>query len=276
MAAKVEEHEDRLRRLEEQARQDSRASSRPPSRDPPKTRAERRAEARAKAKELMRREGERRKAGGQLGHRGAGREREPEDRVEIVDHYPDACSGCGREFTETERRPRRRFGRHQVCELPPISVIVTEPLTAGTALAISTLTGANCAGRTCSATSAACAGACTRRTAGRRRGAAASAPRLLAEPAERGLRGLATVLVPLTDHRDRIAQLPLCQLDRPAALSRRSSACTCARTRTSTVRCARAARPGPRPEHGAPRRTRSASAGRSARARAPRTTPRSG
>ncbi len=60
LAASVEQHEDRLKRLEEQARQDSRTSSRPPSMDPPKTRAQRRAEARAKAKELMRREGERR------------------------------------------------------------------------------------------------------------------------------------------------------------------------------------------------------------------------
>ena len=73
LAGRVEQHEDRLRQLEGQARQDSRTSSRPPSQDPPKTRAQRRAEARAKAKELMRRDGERRQAGGQSGHRGAGR-----------------------------------------------------------------------------------------------------------------------------------------------------------------------------------------------------------
>jgi len=127
LAARVEQHEDQLRRLEEQARQDSRTSSRPPSQDPPRTRAERRAEARAKAKELMRREGERRKAGGQPGHRGAGRELRPEDQVdEIVDHYPDACGGCGRRFADGQRQPGGRFGRHQVAELPPISVIVTE------------------------------------------------------------------------------------------------------------------------------------------------------
>lgn len=127
LAARVEQHEDRLRRLEEQTRQDSRTSSRPPSQDPPKTRAQRRAEARAKAKELMRREGERRKAGGQPGHRGAGRELKPEDQVdEIVDHYPDACGGCGRRFDDRQRRPGGRFGRHQVAELPPISVIVSE------------------------------------------------------------------------------------------------------------------------------------------------------
>jgi transposase len=75
----------------------------------------------------MRREGEQRRSGGQPGHRGAGRELRPEDRVdEIVDHYPPACDGCGRGFTAPERRPRRRFGRYQVAELPPISVTWTE------------------------------------------------------------------------------------------------------------------------------------------------------
>ena len=69
LAAQVEQHGDRLRRLEEQARRDSRTSSMPPSQDPPKTRAQRRAEARAKAKELMRREGERARL---VGRRGIG------------------------------------------------------------------------------------------------------------------------------------------------------------------------------------------------------------
>jgi hypothetical protein len=114
LAARVEQHDDRLKRLEEQARQDSRTSSKPPSMDPPKSRAQRRAEARAKAKELMRRDGGKREAGGQPGHRGAGRELKPEDQVdEIVDHYPDACGGCGHAFTDRQRRPKRRFGRHQ-------------------------------------------------------------------------------------------------------------------------------------------------------------------
>jgi transposase len=127
LAGRVEQHEERLARLEAQLREDSRTSSRPPSLDPPKTRAQRRAQARARAKELLRREGEQRQAGGQPGHPGAGRELRPEDQIdEIVDHYPDACGGCGREFTDQERRPRRRFGRHQTCELPPISVIWTE------------------------------------------------------------------------------------------------------------------------------------------------------
>ena len=127
LAGRFAQHEDRLKRLEDQARQDSRTSSKPPSQDPPKTRQQRRAEARAKAKELARREGERRRAGGQGGHPGAGRDLKPEDQIdEIVDHYPDACGGCGREFTDRQRRPKRRFGRHQIAELPPIGVIWTE------------------------------------------------------------------------------------------------------------------------------------------------------
>jgi transposase len=127
LAGRVQQLEERLTRLEAAARQDSRTSSKPPSSDPPKSRAQRRAEARAKAKELMRREGEQRRAGGQPGHRGAGRELRPEDQIDgIVDHYPESCGGCGHQFTAEERRPRRRFGRHQVCELPPISVRWTE------------------------------------------------------------------------------------------------------------------------------------------------------
>jgi transposase len=122
--AQIARLEERIRRLEEQARRDSRTSSMPPSTDPPGTRQQRRAEARAKAKELSRGE---RKTGGQPGHRGSGRGLKPEDQVdEIVDHYPEACRGCGRGFSADERRPGGRFGRHQVAELPPIGVILVE------------------------------------------------------------------------------------------------------------------------------------------------------
>ena len=127
LAGSVKRLEERVAGLEEQLRRDSRNSSSPPSQDPPKTRAERRAEARKRAKAWSKREGEKREQGGQPGHRGAGRKLLPEDQVdEIVDHYPDACGGCGREFGEDERRPTNRFGRHQVAELPPIVVIFTE------------------------------------------------------------------------------------------------------------------------------------------------------
>ncbi|HEU5354682.1 MAG TPA: IS66 family transposase [Actinocrinis sp.] len=124
LAARVERLEERLRRLEQQERQDSRTSSKPPSSDPPQTRQQRRAEARAKAKQLVRGQ---RKAGGQPGHQGSGRELRPEDQVdEIVDHYPEACRGCGREFVADERRPSGRCGRHQLAELPPITVVWVE------------------------------------------------------------------------------------------------------------------------------------------------------
>jgi transposase len=127
LTARVRELEERLGRVEAQAREDSRTSSKPPSADPPKSRAQRRAEARAKAKELMRKEGERRKQGGQPGHRGAGRELKPSDQMdEIVDHYPEVCGGCGRGFAPEQQRPSGRFGRHQVAELPPISVLFSE------------------------------------------------------------------------------------------------------------------------------------------------------
>jgi len=127
LTAACELLEERVRRLEGQARADSRTSSKPPSQDPPKTRQQRRAEARAKAKELLAKEGGGRKAGGQEGHRGAGRRLAFEDQVdEIVAHYPQACGGCGHEFSEDERQPSGRFGRHQLCELPPISVLLVE------------------------------------------------------------------------------------------------------------------------------------------------------
>ena len=45
---------------------------------------------------------------------------------EILSHYPEACGGCGREFSEEEKVPGERFGRHQVAELPPIVVIYAE------------------------------------------------------------------------------------------------------------------------------------------------------
>ena len=125
---------DRLLRLEERQRASeqkvsasSRNSSQPPSADAPKTRQQRRAEAREKAKELARKDAKQRKAGGQPGHRGAGRELLGEDRMqEIVDHYPDECSGCGREFSEGEKVPRHGPGRHQVAELPPTAVFYVE------------------------------------------------------------------------------------------------------------------------------------------------------
>jgi len=119
--------EELLRAVEAKTSASSRNSSQPPSTDAPKTRQQRRAEAREKAKELLKKDGKKREAGGQPGHRGAGRELLPEGRMrEIVDHYPDGCDGCGREFTDEEKVPRHGPGRHQVAELPPTAIVYTE------------------------------------------------------------------------------------------------------------------------------------------------------
>jgi len=119
--------EGRVRALEAKASASSRNSSRPPSTDAPKTRQQRRAQAREKAKELLRKDGEKRNAGGQPGHPGAGRELLGEDQMaEIVDHYPEECSGCGREFTASEKVPRHGPGRHQVADLPATAVFYVE------------------------------------------------------------------------------------------------------------------------------------------------------
>jgi hypothetical protein len=97
LADRLSRLEERLRSLEQRASVSSRNSSSPPSTDGARTRQQRRQEAREKAKELARKDGQRRKAGGQDGHPGAGRELLPEDQVqEIVDHYPEECLGCGR------------------------------------------------------------------------------------------------------------------------------------------------------------------------------------
>lgn len=124
---RLAELQERVGRLEEQARRTSRNSSSAPSQDPPKTRAERRAEARKKAKAWAKENGKKRKQGAQPGHKGSGRKLLAEDQVnEFRDHYPDACGGCGRGFGADEKTPSGRFGRHQVADLPPVAIIYTE------------------------------------------------------------------------------------------------------------------------------------------------------
>jgi transposase len=119
--------EERVGKLEEQTRASSRSSSVAPSADTAMSRQERRALARAKTKELLKKDGQGRKAGGQPGHQGSGRGLLGEDQMsEIRHHYPSECSGCGREFTGVEKVPRWGAGRHQVAELPAIAVEYVE------------------------------------------------------------------------------------------------------------------------------------------------------
>jgi transposase len=106
--------EARIERLEEKLREDSGNSSRPPSSDPP-----------GKRPRPKRPSG--RSQGAQPGHEGRTRELVAEAELDgVVEHWPERCAGCGRDFDPGEREPVGEPHRHQVCELPPIAVGVIE------------------------------------------------------------------------------------------------------------------------------------------------------
>jgi transposase len=68
-----------------------------------------------------------RKRGGQPGHRGAFRRLLPVEQVdEIVAVLPERCRHCQQPFPEPAGRRRGRAWRHQVVELLPLAVQVTE------------------------------------------------------------------------------------------------------------------------------------------------------
>src|SRR5215218_7445613 len=105
----------RVRNLEARLGQTSANSSRPPSSDPPQ------APTRPKAPPTGH------KRGGQPGHRGAFRALLPVEQVdEIVPVVPERCRHCEQPFPETAPGRRGRVWRHQVVELLPLAVRVTE------------------------------------------------------------------------------------------------------------------------------------------------------
>jgi transposase len=107
--------QERIRELETRLGQTSANSSRPPSSDPAQ------APARPKAPPTGR------KRGGQAGHRGACRLLLPVEQVdEIVMVVPERCRWCQQPFPEAAGRHRGRAWRHQVVELLPLAVRVTE------------------------------------------------------------------------------------------------------------------------------------------------------
>jgi transposase len=107
LAERVEELEQRLKR-------DSRNSSLPPSHDPPWL------------GKRGRSRGTGRKRGGQPGHVGHGRGLFSIERVtDVVVHWPQRC-GCGHVFGNDEREPVGAPARHQVAELPPLAVEISE------------------------------------------------------------------------------------------------------------------------------------------------------
>jgi transposase len=105
----------RLRELEARLGQDSSDSSRPPSSDPPPVPPEGRATPSS------------RRRGGQLGQRGAYRALLPVEQVdEVVAVVPELCQHCAQPFPQTTTSRRGRAWRHQVLELLPLAVRVTE------------------------------------------------------------------------------------------------------------------------------------------------------
>ena len=105
--------EARIERLEARSRESSSNSSRPPSAEPPGSRPRRERSPTG------------RKPGGQPGHEGTARTLVADDQVdEVVEHWPERCSGCGDGLPSGE--PVGEPQRHQVFELPPIAVTVTE------------------------------------------------------------------------------------------------------------------------------------------------------
>jgi transposase len=107
--------EARVAELERRLKRSSWNSSLPPSQDPPA----------APPRPGGKRSG--RGPGGQPGHEGRHRRLLPPEQVEeVVEHWPERCRSCAHVFGEPERIDAAEPWRHQVAELPPIAVRVTE------------------------------------------------------------------------------------------------------------------------------------------------------
>jgi len=107
--------EARVAELEQRLNRSSRNSSLPPSQDPPS------------APPRPGKQGSGRGRGGQPGHEGKHRRLLPLERIdEVVDHWPACCARCSHRFGEDERVDAAAPQRHQVAELPPVAVRMSE------------------------------------------------------------------------------------------------------------------------------------------------------
>ena len=117
LQAEVAALQAQCRELHARLGQDSSNSSRPPSSDPPQAAKKRTRRAPASG----------RKRGGQPGHPGRFRSLLPLERVdEVVVVVPEYCRRCQQPLPGTEVRLQGRPWRHQVVELLPLAVRVTE------------------------------------------------------------------------------------------------------------------------------------------------------
>ena len=110
---RVARQDERIGQLERRLNRNSRNSSAPPSSDPPN-------------RPKRGKDPSGRKRGGQPGHEGRGRDLLPACAVdEVIEHWPARC-GCGHVFSEDEQHPLGEPARHQVEELPVMTVKVIE------------------------------------------------------------------------------------------------------------------------------------------------------
>src|SRR6266508_2798869 len=107
--------EGRVAELERRLNRSSRNSSLPPSQDPPS----------APPRPGGKRSG--RGRGGQPGHEGRHRRLLPPEQVDqVVEHWPERCRSCAHVFGAPDLVDAAEPWRHQVAELPPIAIRVTE------------------------------------------------------------------------------------------------------------------------------------------------------
>jgi transposase len=110
----VEDLKAEISELRERLGKNSHNSSKPPSSDPP-------SQTKQPRKGLLRRR--ERKRGPKAGHKGHGRRLKPESEVDhIIELRPVSCANCGYLLIGDDPSP----ARHQISELPPVKVEVTE------------------------------------------------------------------------------------------------------------------------------------------------------
>jgi hypothetical protein len=114
LSERLAKQEERIAELERRLNRNSRNSSLPPSQDPPAAPERRQAAPSGRGR------------GAQPGHPGRGRHLAPIAALdELLDHWPHRCA-CGHVFCDAERAARGEPARHQVAELPPTAVILSE------------------------------------------------------------------------------------------------------------------------------------------------------
>jgi transposase len=110
---RVARQDERIAQLKRELNRSSRNSAVPPSSDPP-------------SRPKRGRDSSGRERGGQPAHEGRGRDLLPACAVdEVVEHWLARCN-CGHVFSEHERLPAGEPARHQVEELPKLTVRVIE------------------------------------------------------------------------------------------------------------------------------------------------------